>query len=228
MLTVFVVCLLSYFLGSFPSSIVASKIFKGIDIRNFGSGNAGGTNSFRVLGWKLGLLVTLADIGKGAVATLLISKFQLEAAPLPSLLTPFHLQMLAGLSAIIGHIWTVFASFKGGKGVATAAGMFVSLFPWAFLTMLVLFLLIASTTRYVSLASVAALGLFPVILIFYRRLGWEEVPTEFIWLSFFLSLLVAFTHRENIKRLIEGKEKKFYGYDPQSAAEKPSPTQKMG
>jgi len=109
--------LLSYLAGSFPTSIVIGRLFFGLDIRSKGSGNAGGTNSFRVLGWKAGLAVVVVDVGKGALSALLISRLGL-----PTGLPPLALGLIAGAAAVAGHVWTVFAGFRGGKGVATAAG----------------------------------------------------------------------------------------------------------
>ena len=108
---------LSYLLGSFPTSIVVGKVFFRRDIRAEGSGNAGGTNAFRVFGWKAGVLVILVDVGKGIAAALLVSRLA-SGSPLP----PDAVKLAAGTAATIGHVWTVFAGFRGGKGVATAAG----------------------------------------------------------------------------------------------------------
>src|SRR5688572_21926896 len=126
MLSLIIVIALSYLVGSFPTALVIGKIFKGVDIRTQGSKNLGSTNAFRVLGWKIGLLVQVVDIIKGAVATLLISKLFYGALPFENR-TPFEditvVQIIAGISAILGHVFTVFAGFKGGKGINTAAGM---------------------------------------------------------------------------------------------------------
>lgn len=215
MINLFLVSLLSYLVGSFPSSIVASKWLKGIDIRDYGSGNAGGTNTFRVLGWKAGLFVTLTDIGKGALATGMISQWQFAAWPAPPL-SPIQLQILCGLLSVIGHVWTVFASFRGGKGVATAGGMLLTLSPWTFLMIILIFALVFFIFRYVSLASVLAIGSLPVFLKMLSLWKIQEVPSEMYGPCILLSLLVVFTHRENIKRLLQGKEKKFHGQDHDS------------
>ena len=123
MLLLAIIILLSYLVGSIPNSIIISKAVKGIDIRKHGSGNAGGTNVMRVLGWKHGLLVILLDALKGAIAVVVIAR--LHYGPLPfTNISPFDdftlVQIIAGMAAVVGHIWTIFASFKGGKGIATA------------------------------------------------------------------------------------------------------------
>ena len=123
MIAITVIAVLSYLMGSIPTSIIVARCRRGIDIRQFGSGNAGGTNAFRVLGWKAGVFVLLVDISKGLVATMLISRLMYGPIPFTNK-TPFDdytvVQIIAGISAILGHIWTVFAGFKGGKGMATA------------------------------------------------------------------------------------------------------------
>lgn len=209
MLTIIIIVIISYLLGSFPTSILVSKAVRKIDIREHGSGNAGGTNSVRVLGWKWGLLVVLVDIGKGMAATLLISK--IRVGPPVLYFDIYFLQIIAGSSAVIGHIWSIFASFKGGKGVATAGGMLLALFPWASLTLLALFVSIAAATRLVSLASLSTLLALPLVLVSYDHVGWERVPAGILYLSVLLFLLVLYTHRANVKRLVAGKENRLHG-----------------
>src|SRR5437762_6418052 len=132
MLSLILVILLSYLVGSIPTALIIGRYFKGVDPRKFGSKNMGSTNAVRVLGWKYGLLVQGIDITKGIIATLLISKIFYGSLPFENK-TPFQditlVQIIAGLSAILGHVWTIFAGFKGGKGINTAAGMLVSLAP---------------------------------------------------------------------------------------------------
>src|ERR1051326_4904342 len=130
MLPLAIVVILSYFVGSIPTSIIVSQLARGIDIRKHGSGNAGGTNVFRVLGPKLGLLVIALDILKGYVATMLVTKLMYGPIPFPNA-TPFEditvVRIIAGCAAILGHAWTPFGGFRGGKGIATAGGVLLGL-----------------------------------------------------------------------------------------------------
>ena len=141
------IILLSYLVGSIPTSIIVSKLTKGIDIRDYGSGNAGGTNVMRVLGWKQGLFVIILDALKGVLAVIVIARLHYGSMPFTNE-TPFDdftlIQIIAGIAAVIGHVWTVFAGFRGGKGIATALGMLLMITtvdmlllleysPWLFL-----------------------------------------------------------------------------------------------
>ena len=152
MLSLIVIIVLSYLAGSIPTSIIMSRLTRGFDIRDHGSGNAGATNAIRVLGWKIGIIVIIVDVGKGVLATLLISKLRIDPIPVSYNLV----QIIAGLSAVLGHIWTIFAGFKGGKGVGTAAGMLFSLYPIAGIICVIIFGVVLLVGRYVSLASMTA------------------------------------------------------------------------
>ncbi|MFQ6617929.1 MAG: glycerol-3-phosphate 1-O-acyltransferase PlsY, partial [Fidelibacterota bacterium] len=158
MLSLILIVISGYLVGSIPTSIIAGKLLRGIDIRKHGSGNAGATNVFRVLGPKPGIAVMLIDIGKGVLATLVISSIRVDPVPLSAALV----QIIAGLSAVSGHIWTIFARFRGGKGVGTAAGMVFSLFPIAALICLGVFVVIVISTRYVSIASMSSAVALPL------------------------------------------------------------------
>jgi len=206
MLNLTVILVLSYLAGSFPTSIIVGKITRGIDIREHGSGNAGGTNSFRVLGWKAGLFVSLVDIAKGTFATLVISRIRFGTAPFEN---PSIVMILAGICAIIGHTYTIFAGFKGGKGVATGAGMLIALFPYALLTCLVIFLLILFTTGFVSVSSITAAVSLPIMLFMFDRFLNMNVDPVLMIVSIIIPFFIIFTHRTNIKRLISGEEKSF-------------------
>lgn len=205
MYSLIIIILLSYLVGSFPTSIVTGRLLRRIDIREYGSGNAGGTNVFRVLGWKAGLFVALVDVSKGILATLLVSKIRIDVIPFDAMLV----QIIAGVSAVIGHIWTVMAKFKGGKGVATGAGMIIALFPWAALICFVIFVTIVLTTRYVSVGSIAATSALPLVLMLLDRLFGKAVPNSGYVFSILVTLLIFFTHRTNIRRLINGTESRF-------------------
>ncbi len=204
MLQILIIILVSYLVGSFPTSIVVSKVFFKKDIRNYGSGNAGGTNALRIFGWKVGVSVMLFDVGKGVIATLFVSQlFTVQGVP--------HqvVQLIAGCSAVIGHIWTVFAHFKGGKGVGTAAGMLASLYPVAILVCVIVFAIVVVLTGYVSAGSMSAALTLPIILWIMNGTGWRMVHPVLLWFSIPLALLIFFTHRGNIKRLLNGTENRF-------------------
>ncbi|KAA3662344.1 MAG: glycerol-3-phosphate 1-O-acyltransferase [Calditrichaeota bacterium] len=205
MLNLFIIVIVSYLVGSFPTAIITGKLLKGIDIREHGSGNAGGTNVFRVLGKGPGIFVMAFDIFKGIVATYFVSQISLGAMELATV----YLQIIAGLSAIAGHIWTIFAGFKGGKGVGTAAGMLVVLYPIAILVCFTLFLVIVFTTRYVSLGSILAAVILPVVLFIMQEAFDRPVEPVLMGLASFIALLIVFTHRTNIHRLINGTENRF-------------------
>ena len=195
--------LLSYLAGSFPTSIVIGRLRFGVDIRTKGSGNAGGTNSFRVLGWQAGIVVVLVDVGKGLLAALLLSRLGL-----PSGLPPELLGLIAGSAAVIGHVWTIFAGFRGGKGVATAAGALLGLAPLPIALAALVFALVLLSTGIVSVASMSAALAFPLSLIFLGLFGIPASP----WLLGFallLAPLIFFTHRSNIGRLLRGEENRF-------------------
>lgn len=205
MLSLVSIIFLSYLLGSIPSSIILSKLLYGIDIRDYGSGNAGGTNTVRVLGWKIGIAVIMMDVGKGALATLLISQMRIDPVPL----SPDMVQILAGSCAIIGHIWTVFARFKGGKGVGTGAGMLFSLYPSAGFICLAVFVCILFTVRIVSISSIAGAVTLPIVTILMKQFMDYPVSDELLYFSILAALLIVYTHRTNIKRLLKGEEKRF-------------------
>ncbi len=198
--------ILSYLLGSIPTSIIVSRLARGIDIRKYGSGNAGGTNVFRVMGWKWGVFVMLLDIFKGFIATFGIGRL-LYTPEIPVQIE--LMQIFAGCSAIIGHIWTIYAGFKGGKGVGTAAGMLLALFPVALLICLLIFGIVVSTTRIVSVSSISAAVALPIVLTIFRYVLNIPVALPLYYFGFIAAVLIVFTHRSNIKRLLNGTENRF-------------------
>lgn len=212
MFTIILILLLSYLVGSIPTSIIISKSVAGIDIRDYGSGNAGGTNVFRVLGWKYGILVILLDAFKGVVAVVFIARlFFLTELPFenPSPFDDFtFVQLLAGISAVIGHVFTVFAGFRGGKGMATAVGMAASLMIIDVLIAAAIFLIMIIKFRYVSLGSISAAISLPVILFIRENLFHVHIQGyhTLIAFSIFIALFIIYTHRSNIQRIIAGKE----------------------
>ena len=205
MISLFAVVVLSYLIGSFPTSIIVSKYLKGIDIRDFGSGNPGGTNVWRTLGWKAGISVMLLDVAKGWVAAYYIAQFGYENG----LISHLIVQILAGISSILGHVYPIFSKFKGGKGVGTAAGMLIAIYPLALLFCFSVFLLVAFSTKYVSLASMLAAITLPISL--YLIEIYTEQPTSPIQFYFavLVALFIVFTHRSNIGRLLKGEENRF-------------------
>lgn len=196
--------MIAYLVGSIPSAIIYGKILRGIDIREHGSGNAGATNVFRVMGWKSGLIVLLIDITKGLIATLLIYKIAINSVPFEPVLT----QIIAGLSAVFGHIWTIFAGFKGGKGVGTGAGMIIGIIPEAVLVGLAIFIITVGLTRFVSLGSLLASITIPFYLFFKKIFFQGSVSKTIMLFALFIPILIIYTHRSNIVRLLNGTENK--------------------
>jgi glycerol-3-phosphate acyltransferase PlsY len=206
-----VVIILSYLVGSIPVSILISKFVKGIDIRQHGSGNAGGTNVFRVLGWKYGVMTILLDATKGAIAVVLIARLYLGDFPFPNA-TPFDdftlVQIFAGLTAVLGHIWSIFADFKGGKGIATGLGFLITLITIDMLLAIAVFVIVVSLSRYISLGSVSAALSIPIIMVVRENIFNVDIVGYHTILPFVIvvSLLVTYTHRANIDRLLKGVE----------------------
>jgi glycerol-3-phosphate acyltransferase PlsY len=206
-----IIIILSYLVGSIPTSIIVSKLVKGIDIRNFGSGNAGGTNVMRILGWKQGVLVILLDALKGVIAVIFVARLHQGAVPFENA-TPFDdftlVQIMAGIAAVIGHIWTVFAGFRGGKGIATALGMLLMIVTVDMLVAVGIFIIVVTLSRYVSLGSIIAAISVPLTLIIRENIFHVDVPGYNTLLPFVImvSLLVIYTHRKNVVRLLNGSE----------------------
>ncbi len=193
---------LAYLAGSIPSAVWAGKLFHGIDVREHGSGNAGATNTVRVLGWKTGIPVLIFDLFKGWLAVML-PEF-LDAAPEGS--EPMMvLQIVCGMAAILGHVFPLFAGFRGGKGVATTFGVLLALHPLLTLTCAGIFLLVLFISGYVSLSSMTAVAMFPILLVTVFR----TPSTLLIMFSIVVAVAVIITHSKNIRRLLRGEEKKF-------------------
>jgi len=207
------IVLLSYLIGSLPVSIILTKLVKGVDIRNYGSGNAGGTNVSRILGKKYGVLVVLLDAMKGVIAVVFISRLYFGSFPFPNT-TPFDdftlVQIIAGVSAVIGHIWTIFAGFRGGKGIATGLGVLLSIVTLDMLMALGVFLVVMYISKYISLASMSAAVSVPLIMIIRENIFNVQIPSYHTILPFAigLALLIIYTHRANVERLFSGSENK--------------------
>jgi glycerol-3-phosphate acyltransferase PlsY len=194
--------ILAYLAGSIPSSVWIGKIFYGIDIRNEGSGNAGATNTIRVLGAKAGVPVMLFDVFKGWFAVFLWHYFT------PVGFSPENLvwyKIALGTAAVLGHVYPVFAQFRGGKGIATLLGVGIALYPESALVVFLLFVAILTISHYVSLSSIIASLSFPMVVVFL----FDQKSAPLIVLAIFVALFVPFTHRTNIKRLLTGTESKF-------------------
>ncbi len=189
----------AYLAGSIPTAVWYGKIFHGIDVRQHGSGNAGATNSLRTLGKKAGIIVLIVDFLKGFLAVKTASLFSTE--------TDNILPLIMGLAVIVGHIFPIFAQFRGGKGVATAMGVLVATFPWAALGCMVIFMIIVFATRYVSLGSILGALAFPIQLTF--NLWNDDADKYTIGFSWLILLILAIMHRQNIQRLLKGTESKF-------------------
>lgn len=199
-----IVFIIAYFLGSIPTAVWIGKIFHDTDVREHGSGNAGATNTIRVLGWKTGIPVLLIDMAKGWVAAMLPVFFTL--APHGSALLT-NLQIMTGIIAIAGHIFPVFAGFRGGKGVATVAGAMLAIHPALTLACFGVFLFILILTGIVSVSSIGMGIAFPILLFTL----FETPSLLFRIFSILVAIALLFTHRNNIKRLMNGEEKKLFG-----------------
>jgi acyl phosphate:glycerol-3-phosphate acyltransferase len=197
-----ILLVLAYLMGSVPSAVWVSKWVYGIDIREHGSGNAGATNTFRILGNKAGVVVMTVDMFKGFLAV----KLALFSSLTP-LSEPFvNLQIFLGLSAVLGHIFPIWADFRGGKGIATLFGMILSI-EWGVAVSLVLvFLLMLVLTRYVSLSSIAASIAFPLLILSIFSSHAQELSYRLFAIA--TAFLVVLTHHKNISRLISGNENK--------------------
>lgn len=240
LILVLVLVIIGYVFGSFPSGVIISKAFFGFDIRTKGSGNMGSTNVFRVLGKKWGALVQLLDLLKGYLPVFLVPiiiinissifEFNLNLSidnsiqNITSTNTDLNilstyidndklvlLKLITGISAVLGHVFSFFVSFKGGKGINTAVGMMLAIAPIDVLIIFTAFLIILFTTGYVSLGSIVGAILLPLSLFLRQNFLNVEIQGYTTILSFalFLTILVIYTHRSNVNRLIKGEESSF-------------------
>ena len=196
---------LAYLTGALPSSIWIGRLFYNVDVREFGSGNAGATNTFRVLGYKAGIPVLLIDILKGWIAvkyTLFLSHFLLLDSS--NIDVFFETQLVFGIAAVLGHLFPIYVGFRGGKGIATMLGILIAIHPPATFYSLVIFCIVLFLFRYVSLSSiVASLSFAIIIIIFYN----DSVNSLKIF-AIFVPILSLITHQKNIERIIKGEETK--------------------
>jgi glycerol-3-phosphate acyltransferase PlsY len=198
-----VAALIGYLLGSLSGSLVLGGL-RGVDIRGMGSGNAGGTNALRTLGWKFALAVIVIDLGKGALAVLLAPI--VTAGLLPTVPPTPMLGVVAGFFAVIGHVWPLYFGFSGGKGAGTAVGVIAVLAPWCILPLLLVWIITIIGTGYVGLATIlAGITLVPAMWL----LGPDPLPPSLGMLAILLAVTLVFTHRSNLSRLRDGSENRF-------------------
>lgn len=195
-----ILLVIAYLLGSIPTAVWVSKKVFGIDIREHGSGNAGATNTFRILGSKAGTAVMIIDMLKGflAVKLALLSPYDYHSEQ------SVNLQVFLGLFSVLGHIFPIWAEFRGGKGIATLFGMILSIQPMVAVAMVAVFLFMLYLTRYVSLSSITASIAFPVMIFFIFR----EPELSYRIFAIATACLVVLTHHKNINRLLQGNESK--------------------
>ncbi|HEU4763553.1 MAG TPA: glycerol-3-phosphate 1-O-acyltransferase PlsY [Gemmatimonadales bacterium] len=187
--------LASYLVGAIPTSYLVGRIFRGIDLREHGSKNLGATNLYRVMGWRFAIPVGLFDLAKGAVPVLVFGPWAGGGAVRP---------LLCGVTAVLGHVFSVFVRFKGGKGVATGAGVVLAVAPWAVAAVLAVWIVLVYLTGYVSVGSITAAALYPVAT-------WAMYPAQrpLILLHLALAAAIVWFHRANIRRLLAGTENRF-------------------
>jgi glycerol-3-phosphate acyltransferase PlsY len=218
MWSLIVIVLVSYFLGSIPGALWSSKALHGVDIRNYGSHNCGATNAFRVVGWQAGALATVVDFGKGFVSAGVVAPL-VRIDPIPNLglfgwKTATVLGLIAGITAVVGHMYPIFAQFEGGKGVNTAAGMLFALTPITMAITLAVFAMVLLSSRYVSLASITSAVAFPT-LVAIRRYGFgAELDPSLLVFGSILALAIIVAHRSNIQRLLDGTESQISSFSP--------------
>ena len=190
--------IIAYLIGSFPSAVFIGKAFYDKDVREYGSGNAGATNTFRVLGFKAGVPVLFLDVIKGVIAVSLA-----RYMTFPNIL---EIQITLGFASVIGHLFPVFTGFRGGKGIATLLGVMIAIAPFASICCIVIFLISFFLSRYVSLSSILSSISFPLVIFFLDSN--QEINFYLFVFSIFVPVLALITHQKNIERLIRGEENK--------------------
>jgi len=208
---------LAYLLGSIPTSVWIGWVFFKKDVRNYGSGNAGATNTARTLGWKAGAVVLCFDVFKGVLAVFLSDYFTPDHFIKPQII---HYNVICAIMAVIGHVYPVFAGFKGGKGVATLTGIMFALLPWQTGVACIVFAIVLAISGYVSLGSIVTALCYPFIVAFlpYVLTPFPEtfsslfsVELSEVIFSVAIAVFIPVTHLKNIKRLLKGEEKKLFG-----------------
>ncbi|TAF82955.1 MAG: glycerol-3-phosphate 1-O-acyltransferase [Sphingobacteriales bacterium] len=196
--------ILAYLIGSIPSAVWVGNLFFNIDVREYGSGNAGATNTFRVLGKKAGIPVMLMDILKGWIATNLAYYIGLHITGPTHSVQYVNYQLALGICAVMGHLFPIFAGFRGGKGIATLFGMIVAVYTPAALLCVLVFLVVLMFSKYVSLSSILAGFTFPLSVIFVFHVSIKAI----VIYGMCICILILVTHQKNIERLLKGKESK--------------------
>lgn len=190
---IFTVLLLSYLIGNFSTSYFIGKVLKNLDIREYGSGNAGATNALRVLGIKAGLLTFIVDALKGVLAVYIGGK-----------LLAYDGELISGILVVIGHNWPIFLNFKGGKGVATSIGVILYINPLIALIVMLIGITVLSLTKYVSLSSITGMALLPLIGVLVNK----EFEVKFFVFTLIIGIMGILRHKSNIIRLVNGNESK--------------------
>ncbi len=193
---------IGYLCGALPFGLWIGRLARGVDIRTMGSGNLGATNVYRSLGWRLGMVTLLLDVAKGALPVAILPRSGIGAV-FPG--GPGWCAVAVGLAAVAGHVWTFLAGFRGGKGVATTVGVLLALSPLGFGAFVLVFFLVLGITRFVSLGSILGAAAFAVTL----ALTGDGAADPRTWLGVALALLVLARHRENLRRLARGEERRF-------------------
>ena len=186
----------SYFIGAIPTSYLLSRFFAGIDLRQHGSGNLGATNLYRVLGWKFAVPAAVIDIAKGLIPVVVFA---------PQVTTSQLFALSCGVSAIVGHVFSAFVGFRGGKGVATAAGVMLGLAPFALAASAVVWVVLVRLTGYVSLGSIVAAAVLPLAVYVLE----DSRTPALLWIATAIAAAVIVLHRQNIQRLLKGTENRF-------------------
>jgi len=199
MIKILIYLILSYLIGAIPNGVIIAKIFFRVDPTKYGSGNIGATNVYRVAGKIPGIITLILDVLKGYLPVYAGMHLNFN----------FQIVLISGFLAFLGHLFPVYLKFKGGKGVATALGIFLCLTPFALLLDGVIFILIAAIWRYISLSSIISAFLLPGIINILLKLHYYHYPFSIVYFAGCISLLIIYKHKENIKRLIKGKEYKF-------------------
>ncbi|MCP9291526.1 MULTISPECIES: glycerol-3-phosphate 1-O-acyltransferase PlsY [Gracilimonas] len=231
MVSLLVVLSVSFLLGSIPSSLWVGQIFHKTDIRTQGSGNLGTTNAFRILGWKSGVSVLVLDFMKGFAASFWVSLYAFEIgngpiAP-PGWEADAFLKITCGLMAVVGHMFPIFANFKGGKGAATACGMLFGIEPISISISSVVFIAITFSTRYVSLASITASFIYPISLVIMRYGFGYYVDGSIIIFATFIAAGIIYKHKSNIRRLLDGNENRVNLYGKKNKEEEEQAAEKL-
>lgn len=211
MISLAIIVILSYLAGSIPASVWIGQFFYKVDVRKYGSRNAGATNVFRVLGWKAGVLTSVVDIGKGLFAAAIIATIRVD--DLPFGFEVWHIEtvvrLMAGVAAVVGHMFPIWASFRGGKGVNTAAGVLFALTPLTMWIALGVFTTVLLISRYVSLASITAAVTFPTTVAIRKFIfDIDALDSSLLAFGILMAAGIVFAHRSNIRRLIKGTENK--------------------